>query len=122
MPRPNKPIHPASLTEPVAASRGNTWRKHAGPEFASQYEPDGTILVDPMTHETVAIIDLTDVEAPTVSMTSEPRTPVPEIRMAVPLVWTSQRSIDGRSYSRVDVLVPQDEDADPPSRASALNP
>ncbi len=111
MPRPNKPIHQASLTEPVTASRGNTWRKHAGPEFASQYEPDGTILVDPMTHETVAIIDLSDVEAPVVSITSEQQASDPEIHRAVPLVWTSQRNIDGRNYSRVDVLVPQRDDA-----------
>ncbi|MCZ7532860.1 MAG: hypothetical protein M5U23_05575 [Acidimicrobiia bacterium] len=111
MPRPNKPIHSSPLSEPVAASRGNTWRKHAGPEFASQYEPDRTILVDPMTHETVAIIDLNDVEEPVVSIASASQEPVPEVHKSVPLVWTTQRSIDGRSYSRVDVLVPQNDDA-----------
>ncbi|KAA3637740.1 MAG: hypothetical protein DWP92_07310 [Armatimonadetes bacterium] len=115
MPRPNKPIQPASLTDPVSASRGNTWRKHAGPEFASQYEPDGTILVDPMTHETVAIVDLSDVEAPVVSVGTEPQSPVSEIPREAPLVWTSQRSIEGRSYSRLDVVVPQEVDATPPS-------
>jgi len=105
MPRPTKPIQQGSLTEPVAASRSRTWRKHAGPEHASQYDPDGTILVDSLTHETVAEVDLTDAAEPTVSIA--PVEAVVETAPPVTYSWQSDRSIDGRMYHRHDELVPE---------------
>jgi hypothetical protein len=107
MPRPNKPVELGSLTDPISASRPSSWRKHAGPEFASEYEPDGVILVDAMTHETVAVVDVTDAESPKVSIAPgsmgaglEPLPP------PTALEWKSERSIDGRTYHRVDEMVP----------------
>lgn len=105
MPRPDKHIQQGSLTEPVTASRSRTWVKHAGPEFASQYDPDGSILVDAMTHETVAEVDLTDAERPVVSIAPPPPA---LIEAPAPIVhtWETERTIEGRMYHRVDSLVP----------------
>jgi hypothetical protein len=107
MPRPNKPVELGSLTDPISASRPSSWRKHAGPEFASEYEPDGAILVDALTHETVAVVDVTDAESPKVAI--EPGLAESDLAPSSPpvvLEWTSERSIDGRTYRRVDEIVP----------------
>lgn len=107
MPRPNKPVELGSLTDPITASRPSTWRKHAGPESADEYEPDGAILVDALTHETVEEIDLTPVDTPLVTIAPTAggfaREPAP---VAVPREWTSGRAIEGRAYRRVDELAP----------------
>lgn len=110
MPRPNKPINPGRLEEPVASSRGSTWAKHKGPEHAAQFEPDGAILIDAVTQETVAHIDLT-VEpesasvvevVPEVLDVQTPQKPAAPVRYR----WESERSIEGRLYRRTDVKVP----------------
>lgn len=114
MPRPSKNITPGSLTDPVPAARSKVWRKHAGPEHASQYEPDGTVLVDALTQETVAEIDLTDVDRPKVTVlpvervVEEAEPVVKEAEPVVNLVWTSDRSIEARVYHRSDALVPEE--------------
>ena len=74
---------------------------HAGPEHSDQYEPDGKIVIDPLTHATVAHVDLTEDE-PTVDL--DP-TPAVEIVEPVPMFtyrWTSERTIEGRTYRRTD--------------------
>ncbi|MDA2979353.1 MAG: hypothetical protein O3B42_06295 [Actinomycetota bacterium] len=107
MPRPNKPIERGSLADPISASRPSSWRKHAGPEFASQYEPDGVILVDPMTHESVSVVDVTDAESLKVSIAPGPiGAGLEPLAPPVTLEWKSERSIDGRTYHRVDEMVP----------------
>ena len=108
MPRPTKNITPGSLTDPVPAARSRVWRKHAGPEHSSQYEPDGTILVDAMTHETVAEIDLTDVESPVIEVKETTSLDVVEPEPVVTRVWVTERTIEGRTYRRSDSLVPED--------------
>ena len=107
MPRPNKPVELGSLTDPISASRPSSWRKHTSPEFASEYEPDGAILVDALTHETVAVVDVTDAESPKVEIEHGLAvTDLAPSSASVALEWTSVRSIDGRSYHRVDEMVP----------------
>ena len=106
MPRPNKPINPGPLTQPVSASRGSTWAKHAGPEHSDQYEPDGLILVDAMTHETVTEIDVRD-DVPVVTVSEDVEiTLVEPLTPTVTYVWESSRTIEGRTYRRFDELVP----------------
>ena len=109
MPRPTKRIEPGSLTDPVVAARSSVWRKHASPEHAAQYEPDGAILVDALTHETVAHVDLTEVSKPTVSLVEDVPPPAPEVQPTISFVWTSERTIDGRTYRRSDALIPESE-------------
>lgn len=99
----------------VVASRGSRWEKHAGPENAAQYEPDGLILVDPMTHESVTEIDVRENEpvvtvAQEISMTVVDSEPEPEIKVRYD--WESERSVEGRTYSRSDSLVPVDAPAE----------
>ncbi len=106
MPRPNKPIKPGPLSQPVAASRGSKWAKYAGPENAAQYEPDGVIMVDAFTQETVTEVD---VSAPEPVVTVSEDIPVRLVEPLAPRVtysWESDRTIEGRSYHRIDRLVP----------------
>ena len=106
MPRPDKPINSSPLYRPVAASRGSRWSKHASPEHAAQYEPDPSVVVDPVTQETVFQIDLAEpevVEVPDAApMLVEPVAP------PKPEEWTSERVIEGRIYRRTDRLVPSE--------------
>lgn len=113
MPRPTKSITPGSLTDPVAAARSSVWRKHASPEHAAQYEPDGAILVDALTHETVAHVDLTEVSKPTVRLVEDPSSSMPEVEPVVAHVWVSERAIEGRTYRRSDALVPESDASEP---------
>jgi hypothetical protein len=107
MPRPNKPVELGSLTDPISPSRPSSWRKYGGPENSSDYEPDGAVLVDSLTHETVAVVDLTDAESPEVSIAPEPLgADLETVAPPILLEWTSERSIDGRKYHRDDNLVP----------------
>ena len=108
MPRPSKSITPGSLTDPVPAARSSVWRKHAGPEHSAQYEPDGTLLVDAMTHETVEVIDLTEVEARRAAKARVPVEPaVAQLECVVAYEWVTERSVDGRTYRRSDKLTAQ---------------
>lgn len=89
----------------MPAARSSVWKKHAGPEHSSQYEPDGTVLVDAMTHETVEVIDLAEVEAreaAKVPVQVEPEAIPVEPKVAY--TWTTERVIDGRTYRRSDTL------------------
>lgn len=109
MPRPNKPINPGQPVKLVVASRGSVWNKHAGPEHAEQYEPDNVIFVDPLTSETVTEVDVTD-DSPTVTVAPEVLvTLVEPIAPKVEYDWQSKRWIEGRTYHRLDRLVPMDE-------------
>ena len=109
VPRPNKPINSWQLSEPVVASRGSKWDKHAGPEHAAQYEPDGRILVDAMTHETVTEVDVRD-ESPVVTVAPEITVDLVErLEPKVSYDWQSERWIEGRTYHRLDQLVAVDE-------------
>jgi hypothetical protein len=93
----------------VVASRGSVWNKHAGPEHAEQYEPDGVIYVDSLTHETVTEVDVTE-ESPVVTVA--PQVVVKLVEPIAPKVrhdWQSLCEIDGRTYRRADKLVPADE-------------
>ncbi len=106
--RPKKPIKPGDLSQPVGSSRGSVWKKHAGPEFASQYEPDGSLLIDPVTQETVAEIDLTDTDNVSIEVVIDSPETSPDQPAPRPIVdqptytWLSERSIEGRTYRRTD--------------------
>lgn len=102
MPRSDKPISTGNLSDPVSSARGRTWVSHAGPEDSDQYEPDGLVAVDQMTHETVdAVIDLVDPIAPIVTVRPTLPTP-PPLKPTATYEWTSIRSIENRTYVRID--------------------
>lgn len=61
-----------------------------------------------MTHETVAQIDLTEVEARKAKADPQQVKPDPvELAPKVSYVWTSERAIEGRTYRRTDMKVPE---------------
>lgn len=112
MPRSDKPISGGSLTDPITSARSRSWSSHASPEDADQFEPDGVSLVDPLTQEPVeAVVDLVDPVAPVVDHVDPvmpvvaKRRPVPEsprlVRIPV-YEWSTVRSIEGRTYTRID--------------------
>ncbi len=109
MPRPGKSINSSPLHQPVAASRGARWSKHAGPEHADQYEPDSSVMIDAVTQETEVQIDLVEPAAAEAAAPA-PATIEPPLR-PIPEVWTSDRVIEGRTYRRTDRLVPSDVDS-----------
>lgn len=116
MPRPNKPINPGQPVKLVVASRGSVWNKHAGPENAAQYEPDGRIFVDEVSRETFTeVVTEVDVRNDTPVVTVAPQIAVKVIETIPSKViydWQSERSIEGRTYRRMDQLVPIDEVVD----------
>ena len=108
MPRSDKPISMGNLTDPISSARSRTWSSHANPEDSEQFEPDGVSLVDPLTQEPVAaVINLMDPSEPVVTVqTPGPtfsRVPSPPISASPPVYeWTTVRSIEGRTYLRLD--------------------
>jgi len=107
MPRPNKPISSGRLEDPVSNSRGSTWAKHAGPEHSDQYEPDGALLIDALTQETVAHVDLTAESEPMIEIREAPSPTVDALTPPASTTyrWESNRTIDGRIYHRLDTKV-----------------
>lgn len=102
MPRSDKPISGGSLTDPISSSRNRIWTSHTDPEESNRFEPDGDSAVDPLTQEPVeAVVNLLDPEAPEVTV----QKPDPALSLAVrprSYEWTSVRSIEGRTYVRLE--------------------
>ncbi|MDJ0790618.1 MAG: hypothetical protein QNJ71_01860 [Acidimicrobiia bacterium] len=107
MPRPDKPINPGRLNDPVASSRAHAWTKHGGPGGQTGFEDtpeeievevDDLIIVHDGTVEqsskwaqrsTAAHIDYGQEYVPT---------PVFEVEKQ----WTVARTVEGRTYTRSD--------------------
>jgi hypothetical protein len=104
MPRSDKPISTGNLTEPVSSSRSRTWSSRDTGIDTDHLEPDGLVVVDPLTHEVAedeTVVNLMDAKAPTVVI----RKPEPLLRRPgqTPVYgWTTVREIEGRTYTRRD--------------------
>ena len=107
MPRPDKPIRPGRLDDPVSPSRSHSWTKHGGPGGQNGFRAapsDIEIEVDDIT----VVQDPDAVPQPTkydsrastahVAYDDYVETPVFEVEKH----WTVTRSIDGRIYTRSD--------------------
>ncbi len=98
MPRADKPISSGRLNDPVSPSRGHGWAKYSDPGASNEFVPDPGILLDPLTQESVdLVVDLAEPEAPKVAVAT------PEAPPAIQVYeWTTVRSIEGRTYMRMD--------------------
>ena len=108
MPRPDKPIRPGRLNDPVSPSRSHAWTKHGGPGGQNGFRgapSDLEIEVDDITvlQESDELPELTkyDSRASAAHLDYDEdyvETPVFEVERH----WTVTRSIDGRMYTRSD--------------------
>ncbi len=102
MPRSDKPVSGGSLTDPISSARNRTWTSHTDPEEPDLFEPDGASFVDPLTQEPVeAVVNLLDPEAPEVTV-QKPNPSISRVVRPPTYEWTSARSIEGRTYIRVE--------------------
>ena len=108
MPRPDKPIRPGRLDDPVSPSRAQAWTKHGGPGGQTGFRgapSDLEIEVDDITvvQESEELPDATkyDARATAAHLLYDEdyvETPVFEVVRH----WTVTRSIEGRTYTRSD--------------------
>jgi hypothetical protein len=108
MPRSDKPISRGSLTDPIVSARSQTWSSHADPEDSDQLEPDGASFVDPLRQEPVAaVVSLVNPKQPVVTVRvqdqSMQRGAFSPMFVVPPVYeWMMVRSIEGRTYMRLD--------------------
>jgi len=110
VPRPNKPINPGNSNADAPPSRSHVWTKYGAPGGAGSFSPE-TADVE-ITVEDITVIQSESDEA--VSKYHERGSAahidydsdyVPTPVFEVEKRWTVVRSIDGRSYTRVDEAV-----------------
>jgi hypothetical protein len=104
MPQSDKPISTASPTDSVVSAGSRTWSSHANVEDAQNSDQLGLALVDAPTEESVeveTVVNLMEAQAPTVAILNpEPR--VQRLELIRVYGWTTVRTIEGRTYTRVD--------------------
>jgi hypothetical protein len=104
MPKSDKPISTASPTDSVISAGNRRWSSHANVEDAERSEQLGLTLVDPPTHESLeveTVVNLMEAQAPTVVIRNpEPR--AQHLELIRGYRWTTVRTIEDRTYTRVD--------------------